>query len=89
MGAPTKMGDLLRVALNSPAGRSGEVRGSRGDPFPLPLPEECGNAMRAFLSEKRSGEKRSNDLVGSNQDEMAPRPSVNKLRKASLQSLTA
>ena len=99
MRAPTKMGGLLRAALRSPFGRSGVVSGSRGDPFPLPLPEECAEALGlfAFQNSKEAMVWLQESTPTSNEgleEPLSPtmkrftRASVNKMRKASLQSTT-
>lgn len=86
--APTPTGGLLKTALVSPAGRSGEVRGSRGDPFPLPLPLECAEALRKFSGLEPLEDPSQTGLVEPDglQSNKATKPKKQRMKKASLQS---
>ena len=97
--APTGMGNLLRIALHSADGRRGDRKGSRGDPYPLPMPPECAVAIRLFaeenldtMSPSRGGmdDARRDGLAGPRVQRCgkASRPKISKMKKASLQSVT-
>ena len=99
MGAPTALGGLLKVAMHSQSGREGVVRGSRGDPFPLPLPEECAEALRCFTCPNSNGldflqqesETNLKERLGVPPQQATvqrKRASVNRMKKPSLHSTT-
>ena len=99
VGAPTALGGLLKVAMHSQSGRNGVVRGSRGDPFPLPLPEECAEALRRFTCPNSNGldflqqesEPNLNERLGVPPQQATvqqKRASVNRMKKPSLHSTT-